>query len=522
MDRNGNININHYINLERRLYLEITAYTQWIRKVAVVLADLPIHAYLRPDRQQVRDTGFGISAPNAYRFKDVLREDWPMVVALFSLIALLSRLLYLIIAPPSIFALEYALAVLFLFYSIGIIVLTYQAIRDMDHPTRISALLPERFNPFERCAICQEDSPHEQLIDIHCRVPGQGDQIVRHSFHEECIISHWEARMVIANAGEEYRCPICRQEPDGYSRHFGPRSPNFLDNSRLMWYIHSLFARRLVVMMNNFTRRPRYPFQGHPYQFNTIYYIQLMPNVAVGHVLLALTLLFYLRLATLMFYLPLSWPAWVVVLSISIAFLNRFSRIIDTRLYTAADDGIFRLGMMVFDSIDFFAYLFPSRAPPAPPVRRVPDDGRPNPDGPDDGGANNGAPDNALNDGIPDNGRLNNDDPNVGILIDIDDNGAGDAQNDEGDDGDDGGADDHLDRLYGLTLLKFTYINVRVMWVYVRRLFWSIGSRIAFDLAKYVALIIPRFVIGVALYHIVSLLFFALESPLVTPSVINN
>lgn len=68
--------------------------SRWIRRKLVYLFDLPIDAYLTaPHQQQMRDTGFGISAPNAYRFSDVLRHDWAMVVSFFSIIALLSRIL---------------------------------------------------------------------------------------------------------------------------------------------------------------------------------------------------------------------------------------------------------------------------------------------------------------------------------------------------------------------------------------------------------------------------------------------
>ncbi|KAK5627827.1 hypothetical protein RRF57_003542 [Xylaria bambusicola] len=421
----------------------------------------------------------------------------------------------LIIAPPSIFAIEYTLAILFLFYSIGVLVLTYQAIRDTEYPTRIDELRPERFERFEKCAICQEDSPYEKLIEIHCRASDERTPPVRHAFHEDCIIKSWEARMVFANAGQEYQCPICRQEPNGYNRRFGPPRPNIFDNSRLMWYINSLFTRRLVLVMRNFTRRPRYVFQGHPYSANTIYYIQLLPKVLLVHLFLVLTLLFYIRFATLTFFLPFSWSVWIVVLGISIAFLNKFSEITHDRLYEVAYNGIFRIGLVVFDFIDFFAYLLPTRAPPAP---NPPNDGRPVRDGLNNGGANNGGANNdAPNNNVPDNGAPNE---NVDILIDIDDNEANDGERDGADESDDGDDDDGLP--YRLTPLQFAQVYVRVVWFYTNRLIWFVGCHVIFDLTKYVALNISRFVMLVALYNVVVFLFFALESPLVTPSTASN
>ena len=62
----------------------------------------------------------------------------------------------------------------------------------------------------------------------------------------------------------------------------------------------------------------------------------------------------------------------------------------------------------------------------------------------------------------------------------------------------------------------------QVLDIHVLRFFWRVGCFLVFDLLKYVALNISVFALVVALYKLVFLLYFELESPLVVPLTASN
>ncbi|KAI0417775.1 hypothetical protein F5X98DRAFT_386835 [Xylaria grammica] len=285
--------------------------------------EIPLGHPLTPEQQYRRDTGLGISAPSAHRFVDVVRRDWAMVVWLFSLITLLSRALYAIISPESIWDIRYVLAVLCMIYSILAAILTYLAIRDMDHPTRIDLNLMEREPALMHCPICFLDTPSMDFISLHCYPPEDEDRNpdrALHSFHEDCLLLVYNAER---NRGEvQHACPTCRRIPLYYERHHGPRPHSFLENSRLVWYIYSFFARRLQLREPFYRgRRPR-PHRHDPLLSTASHWVQILIEGLLMHMLLMAALVMLIRLIYLTLILPISWPVWASVVYLPVAFFS--------------------------------------------------------------------------------------------------------------------------------------------------------------------------------------------------------
>ncbi|KAI1365158.1 hypothetical protein F5Y08DRAFT_353014 [Xylaria arbuscula] len=560
--------------LERRFYRKMLSWTQFVRQKLVLLFDLPINALLSPEKTHARDTGFGVSAPNAYRFIDVIRHDWAMVLTFVCIMSLVSQILYILIEPESVFDLEYSLAILFLFYVVGVLVVIYQAIRDMDHPTRIQLILPEIHPPKELCGICQEELPIQEMCTLHCYTP-EGGNPVRHSFCEPCIVETFRARQ--RRNLPEFTCPICRQVPTGYDRHYGPPNPGVLDNSRLMWYINSLFARRLLITLANPVRRPWYGvISGDPRTVNTRYYVELVPRVLLNHFLCLTALLFYIRIADFTLVSVVDFELWAAVVFIAIAaFLNKCSEVVHDR-YSAMvrDNRDVCVAMAIQNLATFIHYVIDPLRPQADfdddDADEDSDDGLGDLVFSDDGLSDDGVPDLVFSDdGFSDDGFSND-----GLSIDgLSDNGLSDGgfsgegerdqqgQQDQQDQPEFQQVQDELQQVRqefeqvqqefqafqqnlqdqqdqqdrqdeqrdpnGPFIQGFwqaaTVCRQSALLLYRAsiKIFWRVGCFSLFDLIRYVGWRISIFTLVLAIYQLVMLLFFELESSLVVPSMNN-
>ncbi|KAI0535858.1 hypothetical protein GGR58DRAFT_515015 [Xylaria digitata] len=346
----------------------VRRYVRGVQGLSAFIFDLPLGYPFRADIGFVRDTGFGISAPNAYRLRDVIRHDTAMVLALVSILTLISRGLYIIISPQNIFDIRYVLAILYILYAIGTIVLVYQAIRDMENTSPIDIGLPERYRQFVRCPICLADAPIHELITLQCFSDAEEEahpERAGHSFHESCIM---EVFNDLADRGVQITCPLCRQIPLGYRRNYGPPRHGIFDNSRLMWYINSLFARRLPFTIFNWQPRFKTPIRHSPEDNLDRHYLQILLSTLPLHMFYMTQLVFFIRFIYFTLLLPFSWIAWAVVVGVTVLFLEAISsQAVDQLIHIAQ----LPRPVSIATSLDALGracnYLFPRYTAPIPP-----------------------------------------------------------------------------------------------------------------------------------------------------------
>ncbi|KAI1422376.1 hypothetical protein F5Y12DRAFT_799663 [Xylaria sp. FL1777] len=338
--------------------MSLRAFQEWSAFVFDVSFGYPFQRAIRT----ARETGIGISAPNAHRLRDVIRHDFAMVVGFICLVTLISRVLYIVISPQDIFDMSYVLAILYMFYSIAVIVLIYQAVRDSKYPSSIDMDHPERFPPLEQCPICLIDAPKEELISLQCFTPEQEEahpERILHSFHESCLMQSYAGQR--QNGFGEPRCPLCRQIPLGYRRNYGPPEHGVLDNSRLMWYINSFFSRRLPLTIFTWRGRAPLPSTHNPEVTMEMHYLQLLVKVLPMHMFFTTHLIMLIRFLYFSLFLPLSWPAWVVV----VVYIILFLRIIAASAIVQQIDILLlprtlTIGVVLNNLSNVFSYLFPA------------------------------------------------------------------------------------------------------------------------------------------------------------------
>ncbi|KAI1367897.1 hypothetical protein F5Y08DRAFT_297254 [Xylaria arbuscula] len=234
--------------------------------------------------------GVGYSAPLCNSLREVWEhEKGELCAFVLCLINLFARL-YHLIEPEHIWDIKYVLAVLYSLYAICVFVLIYQAWRNCDFQPETDKQL--RDEPPVLCGICNESYPEEDLLTFEC--PGS------HSYHEECLLS---LNYIISRP---YVCFGCNAPRDVRQKTYGRRDPNFLDKSRLLWYIHSLVGRRIPFHVRNFCYPIRQPRQtASPMRDRAI--LQALLMVVLVHMLCMTSLILYIQVIDFICNLPFGW-----------------------------------------------------------------------------------------------------------------------------------------------------------------------------------------------------------------------
>ncbi len=235
------------------------------------------------------NTGMGTSATRCSRLEEVIRHEPRAFKWFFGLLVTIALCLNFAIRPQHVYDLEYVLAILYIPYVIGVLVLIYQAVRDCDFSETIELRMP-----YYQCVHCRRSNPVEDLITFEC-VPG--DRSRSHIYHETCLLANY-AR------GVPNICPGCGVYRPVAGRTYGHLEPNVLDNSRLMWYINSLFSRRIPILV----RRFRYPVRegyGPTPSMRDRASLQALTMVIIVHMLMMTCIIMFFYLVHQIAILPL-------------------------------------------------------------------------------------------------------------------------------------------------------------------------------------------------------------------------
>ena len=283
-------------------------YAVWRFWVAFLLG---INYWHQPELRIRRMRNLGIGMGIAYRplFSQVWRYEKHLLSGLIGILALAALALYLAISPDSLLDLRYILAFVYMLYTTCTVIMVYQWVRDAKGPD------VEDYPDIEEdiCAICLEFDPVDDLIDLQCgignenRVPNENEEHL-HRFHEYCLADGWDHA-----AGQQALCPICRRIPVNYHRTYHVLDANFLDQSRLLWYISSLFWR-LGPLLGNWEklerrRRDDAAPMANRDRHHRIVLFRVLPLHCLAVTLLVLFVNYVYRLSIL----PLSWPVWLIV-----------------------------------------------------------------------------------------------------------------------------------------------------------------------------------------------------------------
>ncbi len=319
------------------------------------LFDINLGLFFPRDIMIASISGLGYGAPRCSRFRNVLRYEWDLLLGLVCILTLIAGMLYYKISPEHIYDPEYTLALLYTFYATAVIVLMYQWWRELDWPSTEQLRLP-----FEECAICRASAPRDDLITLQCDENNQA----QHCFHEICLLLAWAAAEPLGTT----LCPLCRRVPLGYRRTYSVVESNILDNSRLMWYITSLFFRRTPLIIRRW-----YKFEEFPEDHMTTnairerrYRIALF-RVLPTHALAMTSLILLTHYIYRLLLLPLPWPAWLVVVGpITGALFYQTTEIAAVQYYHTTQQGQPRPGfcnVVMWFSL-WIEYFYPSATPP--------------------------------------------------------------------------------------------------------------------------------------------------------------
>lgn len=250
--------------------------------------------------------GVGYSAPLCTSFSDLYQHEQNEVHYFVGFLIAIVVGLYVLIEPQHILSIKYVLAVLYSFYAIGVLVLVYQAWRNCDFQQEAD----EQTRDQERvvvCGICNDSYPLEDLLTFDC--PGA------HSYHEDCFLS------LIYRIDRPYVCPGCNEVRPVRQKTYGRRESNFLDRSRLMWYINSLISRRIPLLVCNFSYPIREPRQtAAPMRERAL--LQALTMVIVVHMLCITSLILYIYVVSLINTLPFGWLARFTILLYATFFMR--------------------------------------------------------------------------------------------------------------------------------------------------------------------------------------------------------
>ncbi|KAI1431667.1 hypothetical protein GGR50DRAFT_697768 [Xylaria sp. CBS 124048] len=199
------------------------------------------------------------AAQTCWTLRDVIREDKLSLMAFILVVAVQAGVLYCLVAPRSIFDYRYVLTVLYSLYVLGTMVLVFLAARDRATIPPLNTMLWEMWRPAvsDRCPICFDDSPDMgDLVQLQCCSDEEAEarpETALHTFHMICILTTLtdQEKEGADHPNFQFACPLCRQAPKTFRRIYQPVGPGAFDHSRLMWYILSLYTRRMKVSDKN-------------------------------------------------------------------------------------------------------------------------------------------------------------------------------------------------------------------------------------------------------------------------------
>ncbi|KAI0521272.1 hypothetical protein F5B22DRAFT_568045 [Xylaria bambusicola] len=259
--------------------------------------------FLHGDTLIAWETGLGYSAPICTTLSEVYRYEKNVLKAFIALLVAISRGLYIAIKPQHIFTLEYVLANLYVLYAIGVIVLSYQAWRNADYGKRTAKKKSRESDsprPTYACGICSLSFPLEDLFTFDC--PRS------HTYHDSCLFERARQGQAIRN-----RCPECDADHPIRQQTYPRSEPNFLDKSRLMWYINSLFSRRIRLLVRRFGYQQRPALQNaSPMRERAL--LQALCLVLVVHMFSMTSLVIFVYIVHTVHSLPFGWLVQLFIL----------------------------------------------------------------------------------------------------------------------------------------------------------------------------------------------------------------